>query len=156
MLFITLNSDGTGKNAYYPNFDNHGVDDHGNNATRDTETIATTAVHHLELIFFMVFHQLYASNPVHRSISNNATYLHLTSNKRDRAFLAVLARQLFGPSFSRVIVKIFIYATERMGEYGYLFFDLHQSTESMFKMRTNVFGERGGPPIVFVIDDVDV
>ena len=90
------------------------TDDLDSQLTRDTELIFTNHVHHQELAYISIFHQLYANNASHRAISNNATYLHLTPNKRDRTYLSVLSRQINGPGYGRPFMKMFEFATETL------------------------------------------
>ena len=80
-----------------------------------------------------------------RDISQNAKYIILLKNVRDKAQFTHLARQVL-PEDSQGLFGAYLDATRR--PHGYLLLDLAQDTDERLRFRTNIFpAER--PPVVY-------
>lgn len=82
-----------------------------------------------------------------QDISLNAHYITLMKSPRDRSQITHLARQIY-PENVAFIKEIFSDATA--ASYGYLLFDLTQTTPDHLRYRTNIFPVDNPKFIVYV------
>ena len=102
--------------------------------------IYTKTVHHKKISLITILQNIFPKQRCQRTMSLNANYIILTSNKRDRSQISCLAKQI-SPGKSQEIVEAYCDATAT--PYGYLVFDFHVQTDDRFRLRTEIFpGEK--------------
>lgn len=126
------------------------IDDQFLDANVETAQIFTKGSHHLKVNVIFIVQNLFWKNPHARTISLNSTYMVLFRNPRDKSIISHFAKQ-FDPTNAKMIKKIYAEATA--DPYSYLIFDLHQATSDKYRMYSNIFGESGKPPIMYIRPD---
>ena len=94
---------------------------------------------HENISIIFITQNLFYSGKYSRSIALNCSHYILMRN-RDIAQIENLARQIFGKSSSKDVVKIYQKALE-YNQYGYLLIDLAPQTPTDLQFRTNIVGE---------------
>lgn len=126
------------------------IDDGQLMVDRDTAQIYSVVARHRNVNVFLLAQSLFDSkNPHFRTVSLNSNYIVLFKNTRNSNSVRTLASQMGSADFKNVM-ESYELAT-RNKPYGYLLIDLHQQTDDRFRMRTNIFGENGKPPITYAI-----
>jgi hypothetical protein len=121
------------------------IDDLMREVDGNTVDIFTKGSHHRNLSVFNLIQNVHHQGKGHRDMSLNSHYIVYFNNPRDRAQVAHFARQI-DPGNPKFIVEAYRDATLR--PYGYLLFDLKQSTPEEMRLRTDIFpGEQN---IVYV------
>jgi hypothetical protein len=91
--------------------------------------------HHTNSVVFVLTQNIFSRNRSFRDISLNSTYIVLFRNPRDKSQIVNFAKQ-YAPENTKGVVKAFHQATK--SPFSYLLFDLHQTTPSHIRMRSNV------------------
>ena len=100
----------------------------------------TKIIHHKNISVITLMQNIFPKQLCARTMSLNASYIILTSNKRDRSQISCLARQM-RPGESRAILEAYDDATSV--PFGYILFDFHQKSDDDLRLRTEIFpGER--------------
>ena len=106
-------------------------------------TLFTKGSHHWNLSIVHIVQNLYFEGL--RSARINSQYLVLMKNPSDQSQVATLARQMF-PKRHHFLLEAYQDAT--LHPHGYLYIDLHQSTDEDLRVRTNIFP--GEQAVVYV------
>lgn len=110
------------------------MDDLMMEADKNVVGIFTRASHHRNLSVFFLTQNLFHKGQ--RDISLNSNYIVVFKNPRDRAQIAHFARQIC-PENARYVQEAFADATAK--PFGYLLFDLKQTTPENCRLRTDIF-----------------
>lgn len=124
------------------------LDDMMREAGSDVIDLYTKYSHHLNISIIFISQNFFSSGKGRRDLSLNTHYIVCFKNPRDKQQIAFLARQIY-PENSKFVQEAFIDATSK--PYGYILFDLTQTTPEHLRYRTNIFCEidnRG--PIIYV------
>lgn len=103
--------------------------------------------HHFNISVMFVLQNIFNQTKGTRDISLNSHYIVLFKNPRDKQQINVLARQIC-PENTRFICEAYKDATEEA--YGYLLFDLRQTTPEEHRFRTNIFSTDVPKDIVYI------
>lgn len=103
--------------------------------------------HHFNISVMFVLQNIFNQTKGTRDISLNSHYIVLFKNPRDKQQINVLARQMC-PENTRYITESYKEATDK--PYGYLLFDLRQTTPELYRLRTNIFTSDHPRNIVYV------
>jgi hypothetical protein len=114
--------------------------------SKEVVSLFTRGTHHKNASVILICQNVFAKGL--RTISLNSHYLVLFSSPRDQSQVAALGRQLF-PRKSTFLVDAYNDASNSSA-HKYLFLDLKQNTKQELRVKSNVFGESGYPPIVYV------
>jgi hypothetical protein len=98
----------------------------------------TKGSHHCNISVIYIVQNLFGKNKEQRTISLNSHYLVVFKNPRDATQISHLAKQTY-PGKVKYVQEAFKDATSV--PYGYLVFDLRQSTPDHLRIRTNIFAE---------------
>ena len=112
------------------------IDDQVLSVNKDIATIFTVTARHTNVSLIFLTQNLFAKQPFFRDISLQSTYMVLFKNPRDKSNIKHLAQQL-SPSNTSYIHSAYNHALEL--PYSYLLIDLHQRTNDMIRLRTNIF-----------------
>ena len=96
----------------------------------------TRASHHRNLSIIFITQNLFHQGL--REVSLNSNYIVVFQNLRDKAQIQYLACQI-GPEDPLYVQEAYLGATSKL--YGYLLFDLKQSTPDNCRLHTNIFPE---------------
>lgn len=105
------------------------------------------------MIYYLLYTQIFITQNIfnqgkgRRDISLNAHYIVLMKSPRDRSQIINLGKQVY-PENSAFIKEIFNGATSK--SYGYLVFDLTQTTPDHLRYRTNIFPDDNPKYVVYV------
>lgn len=110
----------------------------------------TKGSHHYNVSVIFVTQNIFNQGKGRRDISLNAHYIVCFKNPRDKQQINTLSRQVF-PENRRYIQEAYKDATAQ--PYGYLLFDLKQSTPDLYRFRTNIFESDTPSNIVYVPKD---
>lgn len=102
----------------------------------DVADLFTIYSHHKNFSVFFVTQNLFSSGKYFRTISLNAHYFILFNNQRDQLQIHNLARQMFVGE-TKYFMDAYKKAVQR--KYGYLLIDISPHSESLYKLRTNIF-----------------
>ena len=123
----------------HPYKDNGGsiiiVDDFQNRLGADVQEMFTTLSHHLNFVIILLVQNIFPKNRHFRDISLNAKYVIVFKSPRDQMQIRSFAKQI-EPGNTNYIVQSFAEATKK--PYSYLFFDLHQETKDILRIRSNI------------------
>ena len=111
------------------------IDDFAQQLKKDTIDIFSRLSHHTNSTVFLLTQNIFSKNPVFRDISLNSTYIALFKNPRDSSQIRTFARQ-FAPGDTDYIVDSYSQTTKK--PYSYMFYDHHQSTPQILRVRSNV------------------
>lgn len=106
----------------------------------------TKGSHHRNMSIIFITQNLFHHGL--REISLNANYIVVFKNPRDKAQIQYLSRQIY-PENSRFAIEAYLDATSK--PYGYLLFDLKQSTPDNLRLRTNIFPNTEFPVVYIPI-----
>lgn len=112
------------------------IDDLMSETNSDVVDLFTKGSHHFNASVMYVTQNIFNQGKGRRTMSLNAHYIVAFKNPRDRVQIQTLARQV-APDNTRYIQEAYKDATERA--YGYLLFDLKQTTPDLYRYRTNIF-----------------
>lgn len=115
--------------------------------------IFTKNSHHLGLSVIFITQNIFHRGKGMRDISLNSHYIVAYKSPRDRGQISLLARQI-SPGNTKFVTEIFDDATKPA--YGYLVFDLTQTTPDHMRYRTNIFPDDNPPYIVYVAKNFQI
>ena len=96
----------------------------------------TKKCHHLKTSVIYLVQNLFLKPPSHRTISLNSHYMVIFKSPRDSSQIIHLAKQIF-PGESQTLISAYREATAE--PYSYIFLDLKQQTEDIYRLRSSVF-----------------
>ena len=117
---------------------------------KEVERMFIKRVHHENLSVAYLVQNLFHASKVHRTISLNANYLWLGTNRRAADQIRTLAQQLF-PTKTKYFLEAYHDAITRK-PYGYLFVDLKVNTPEEYRVKTDVLTDA---PICYLHKDGD-
>ena len=123
------------------------IDDLMRETNSDVVDLFTKGSHHFNSSVMYVTQNIFNQGKGRRTISLNAHYIVAFKNPRDRVQIQTLSRQV-SPDNTRYIQEAYKDATDRA--YGYLLFDLKQTTPDLYRYRTNIFPDDSPSNIVYV------
>ena len=106
---------------------------------REVERIFIKRVHHENLSVAYLVQNLFNAGKKHRTISLNANYIWLGTNRRAADQIRTLATQIF-PTKTKFFLEAYHDAVTRK-PYGYLFLDLKVATPEDYRVKTDVLME---------------
>lgn len=98
----------------------------------------TKGSHHRNISVILLIQNVYHQGKFCRDISLNCKYLVLFKNPRDMSQILVLGRQIF-PESPKEFEKVYKDATAV--PYGYLFLDLTQECNDLYRFRVDIFNK---------------
>ena len=96
----------------------------------------TKKCHHLKTSVIYLVQNLFLKPPSHRTISLNSHYMVIFKSPRDSSQIVHLAKQIF-PGEAQTLVSAYKQATSK--PFSYIFLDLKQQTEDIYRLRSSVF-----------------
>lgn len=123
------------------------LDDLMREANGDVVDLFTKGSHHYNLSVIFVTQNIFNQGKGRRDISLNAHYIVCFKNPRDKQQILHLSKQIF-PENPKYIQEAYNDATSK--PYGYLLFDLRQTTPDIIRYRTNIFQSDTPSNIVYV------
>jgi hypothetical protein len=108
-------------------------------ASKAIVNLFTVDSHHKNISTFLLAQNLFSKGKYSRTISLNCNYLIVFNNPRDRSQIQFLARQMY-PNNPQFLNECYIDATKN--KYGYLFIDLHQTTNENYRIQTDILNKR--------------
>lgn len=118
------------------------------NVQKEIEKLFIKRVHHENLSCAYLIQNLYHSGKGHRTVSLNANYLWLGTNRRAIDQIRTLAQQIF-PTKTKFFLEAYHDAITRR-PYGYLFVDLKVTTPEDYRIKTDVLSDA---PICYLYKD---
>jgi len=115
-------------------------------SNKSVTNLFTRGVHHRKLCVVLLTQNLYQEGSHNRTRNLNTHYLVLFRNPRNKQQVASLERQMF-PRDAGYLINVYETATRL--PYGYLFIDLHQSTNDLLRLRTNILPHES-PMVVYI------
>jgi len=97
----------------------------------------TRTSHHRNVSIIALVQNFFLKNL--RTITTNCAYLIITKNPRDSSFLACLGRQMNGGRNNQQLAEAYKKCMEK--PYGYIFIDLTQEQNDLYRIRDSVFPE---------------
>lgn len=123
------------------------IDDLMRETNSDVVDLFTKGSHHFNSSVMYVTQNIFNQGKGRRTMSLNAHYIVAFKNPRDRVQIQTLARQV-SPDNTRYIQEAYKDATDR--PYGYLLFDLKQTTPDLHRYRTNIFPSDKPSNVVYI------
>lgn len=123
------------------------LDDMMREAGNGVIDLFTKGSHHYNISVIFVTQNLFNQGKGRRDISLNTHYIVCFKNPRDRQQIRCLARQI-SPENPNFIQDAYNDATST--PYGYLLFDLTQTTPDSYRYRTSIFPDDNPPNIVYI------
>lgn len=123
------------------------LDDLMREANGSVVDLFTKGSHHYNLSVIFVTQNVFNQGKGRRDISLNAHYIICFKNPRDKQQILHLSKQV-SPENPKYIQEAYNDATSMA--YGYLLFDLRQTTPDILRYRTNIFQSDTPPNIVYV------
>lgn len=124
------------------------LDDLMREADSNVVDLFTKGSHHFNLSVVFITQNIFNQGKGRRDISLNTHYLVCFNNPRDRQQILTLSRQV-NPENAKFIQEAFRDATSK--PFGYLLFDLKQSTPERYRFRTAIFDTETPSNIVYVM-----
>ena len=115
---------------------------------KEVERMFIKRVHHDNLSVAYLVQNLYHGGKEHRTVSLNANYLWLGTNRRAADQIRTLAQQIF-PTKTKFFLEAYHDAITRR-PYGYLFVDLKVTTPEDYRVKTDVLTDA---PICYLHKD---
>ena len=112
------------------------IDDLMSECSKEIKDWHIRKAHHNQTITLTLSQNLFEKGKDHRTTTLNAHYIILFKNPRDNSQITHFAKQ-FSPGETRFVVSSFHDATR--APHSYLLFDLKQSTNNLFRVRSSVF-----------------
>lgn len=126
------------------------LDDLMREADGSVVDLFTKGSHHYNVSVIFVTQNIFNQGKGRRDISLNSHYIVCFKNPRDKQQINTLSRQIY-PENVRYIQEAYKDATAQ--PYGYLLFDLKQSTPDLYRFRTNIFECDTPTNIVYIPKD---
>lgn len=123
------------------------LDDLMREADSSVVDLFTKGSHHFNLSIVFITQNIFNQGKGRRDISLNTHYLVCFNNPRDRQQISTLSRQV-SPDNVKYIQEAFKDATSV--PFGYLLFDLKQSTPDKYRYRTSIFDTETPSNIVYL------
>lgn len=123
------------------------LDDLMREANGDVVDLFTKGSHHYNLSVIFVTQNIFNQGKGRRDISLNAHYIVCFKNPRDKQQILHLSKQI-SPENPKYIQEAYNDATSK--PYGYLLFDLRQTTSDIIRYRTAIFECDNPSNIVYV------
>lgn len=98
----------------------------------------TRGSHHRNISVILIMQNIFHQSRYSRDISLNAKYIVIFKNPRDKSQFNHLARQIY-PDNPAELQRIYKEITQY--GHGYLFIDLSQSVDDIFRFRTDIFAK---------------
>ena len=92
--------------------------------------------HYLRTSVIYLVQNLFLKPPSHRTISLNSHYMVIFKSPRDSSQIIHLAKQIY-PGETQTLISAYREAT--LKPYSYIFLDLKQQTEDMYRLRSSIF-----------------
>ena len=92
--------------------------------------------HHLKTSVIYLVQNLFLKPPSHRTISLNSHYMVIFKSPRDSSQIIHLAKQIY-PGETKTLISAYREAT--LQPYSYIFLDLKQQTEDIYRLRSSIF-----------------
>ena len=105
--------------------------------SKNTSAAFTRTSHHRNVSLIILVQSFFHNNM--RTITTNCTYLIMTKNPRDSSFLACLGRQMNGGRNNEQLATAYKLCMSK--PYGYIFIDLTQNQNDLYRIRDSVFPE---------------
>lgn len=112
------------------------IDDLMRETNSDIVDLFTKGSHHFNASIMYVTQNIFNQGKGRRTISLNAHYIVAFKNPRDRVQIQTLSRQVC-PDNNKYIQEAYKDATDEA--FGYLLFDLKQSTPDLYRYRSKIF-----------------
>lgn len=116
-------------------------------ANGDVIDLFTKGSHHYNISVIFVTQNIFNQGRGRRDISLNAHYIVCFKSPRDKLQIRHLARQIH-PEKPEFIQEAYNDATSK--PYGYLLFDLTQTTHDRYRYRTSIFSTDNPSNVVYV------
>lgn len=123
------------------------LDDLMREANADVVDLFTKGSHHYNLSVIFVMQNIFNQGKGRRDISLNAHYIVCFKNPRDKQQILHLSKQIH-PENPKYIQEAYNDATSN--PFGYLLFDLRQTTPDIIRYRTAIFQSDSPSDIVYV------
>lgn len=123
------------------------LDDLMRETNSDIVDLFTKGSHHFNVSIMYVTQNIFNQGKGRRTISLNAHYIVAFKNPRDRIQIQTLSRQVC-PENSKYIQEAYKDATNEA--FGYLVFDMKQSTPDLYRYRTNILPSDDPQNIVYI------
>lgn len=123
------------------------LDDQLDKLSISSMTLATTLVHHMDMVFFMISQSLFFQNKHYRTLSLNLHYMLIARLRRDKSQIMVLARQVC-PAQSKFFLDAYYQATE--GNYNFFRIDVHPKSHSYLTLSSDFMSDY---PVVYLDKD---
>ena len=123
------------------------IDDLMRETNSDVVDLFTKGSHHFNVSIMYITQNIFNQGKGRRTISLNTHYIVAFKNPRDRVQIRTLSRQVC-PENIHYIQEACKDATEV--PFGYLLFDLKQSTPDLHRYRTNIFPSDAPQDIVYI------
>jgi len=111
------------------------IDDFAQQLNKDTIEMFTVSAHHTNSVVILLTQNIFSKNVVFREISLNCSYVAMFKNPRDSSQINHYAKQ-FAPGRGQYVIEAFHEATKK--PYSYLFFDNHQLTPEILRVRARI------------------
>lgn len=123
------------------------IDDLMSETNSDIVDLFTKGSHHFNASVMYITQNIFNQGKGSRTMSLNTHYIVAFKNPRDRVQIQTLSRQV-SPDNTRYIHEAYKDATNCA--YGYLLFDLKQTTPDLYRYRTNIFPGDDPASVVYV------
>ena len=123
------------------------IDDLMSETNSDVVDLFTKGSHHFNSSVMYVTQNIFNQGKGRRTISLNAHYIVAFKNPRDRVQIQTLSRQV-SPDNTLYIQEAYKDATDT--PFGYLLFDLKQTTLDLHRYRTNIFPGDNPSNVVYI------
>lgn len=123
------------------------LDDLMSEADGSVVDLFTKGSHHYNVSVIFVTQNIFNQGKGRRDISLNTHYIVCFKNPRDKQQINTLSRQVC-PENTKYIQDAYKDATTQ--PFGYLLFDLKQSTPDLYRFRTNIFTSDNPANIVYI------
>lgn len=111
------------------------LDDLMTEANQDTVNLFVVQSHHYNISPIFILQNLFHSNKNIRTINLNSHYIISFRQSRDTSQIGVLARQIFGKNWQKVVE---IYTDQMKKPYNYVLFNIHPSNINRATIHLNV------------------
>jgi hypothetical protein len=111
------------------------IDDFMGQLNEDISSLFTFLCHSNRVSVFLMTQNVFAKNPVFRTISLNSQYVFIFKNSRDSSQITNYAKQ-FSPGDTDWVVDSFRECTR--AAFSYLLFDHHQTQEEEIRVRSHI------------------
>lgn len=125
------------------------IDDFVQDLDEDISQLFTVLSHANNISVILLTQNLFANNPVYRTISLNAMYITMFKNPRDKSQFTSFAKQI-SPRNINWVQDAFAACTK--SPYSYMTYDSHQATPDLARLRSHFIPGEDGPRTWFQAD----